>query len=267
MIPLRDSLPTLRLPLLTLLLIVINVAIFAFSISRPDATLPDASSRTPVSVDGYERFTAEWGFKPCEVLDRCDKPGVFELSDGDGEGSEEVSVARHSVILLLLSAMFMHGGILHLLGNMVFLWVFGNNIEDSLGRLRFLAFYLVAGLLASATQLLTDPDSNIPNIGASGAIAGVLGGYILLHPRARVLTVIPLLVFFTIVEVPALVVLGVWFGLQLLDASASLAGPEGVGGVAYWAHVGGFVAGLILVRLFMLGAGRRARPMIPLAPS
>jgi membrane associated rhomboid family serine protease len=143
--------------------------------------------------------------------------------------------------------MFMHGGLLHLGGNMLFLWIFGNNVEDSMGYPRFLAFYLLGGLAATAAQVAIDPSSTVPTLGASGAIAAVLGGYAVLYPRARVLTLIFIIIFVTVIELPALLVLGVWFLLQLLDASAQ---PLQGGGVAYFAHIGGFIFGLLMIRLF-----------------
>ena len=153
--------------------------------------------------------------------------------------------------------MFMHGGILHIAFNMLFLWVFGNNIEDAMGRLRFVAFYLLAGIVAIYAQSRSSPDSTVPQIGASGAVAGVLGGYALLHPRARVLTLIFIIFFVTIVEIPAMIMLGIWFVLQFMPAVADVATPTvgEEGGVAYLAHVGGFVFGLALIKLSRTAAG------------
>ena len=153
------------------------------------------------------------------------------------------------------TAMFMHGSLLHLAGNMLFLWIFGNNIEDSMGRPRFIVFYLLGGLAALAGQVLIDPSSTAPTIGASGAIAAVLGGYAVLHPRARIVTLVLIVFFVTIVELPALLVLGLWFGLQVLYGQAQLSDPAGGGGgVAYFAHIGGFLFGLLLIRAFVLAS-------------
>jgi len=152
--------------------------------------------------------------------------------------------------LTVFTAMFMHGGLLHLGGNMLFLWIFGNNVEDSMGPVKFLIFYLLAGLAATAGQLLVGPDANVPNLGASGAIAGVLGGYILLFPRARVVTVIFIVFFFTIVELPALLILGFWFIQQLLFGYFDLNSGGVGGGVAYFAHIGGFAFGLLAIKVF-----------------
>jgi membrane associated rhomboid family serine protease len=144
--------------------------------------------------------------------------------------------------------MFMHGGLLHIGGNMLFLWIFGNNIEDSMGRVKFVAFYLLGGLVATLLQTVVGPNSQVPNLGASGAIAAVLGGYALLYPRARVATLIFIVFFITVLELPALLVLGGWFLLQVLDASNASSGAGG--GVAYFAHIGGFVFGLLAIKLF-----------------
>ena len=147
----------------------------------------------------------------------------------------------------LVTSMFLHGGWLHLLGNMLFLWVFGDNIEGAMGTVRFAAFYLLCGLAAAAAQVATDPGSTTPVVGASGAIAGVLGAYARLYPRARVKTLVFLGIFVTVIAIPAWVLLGVWFGLQLLSGLPQLGRLGGNGGVAFWAHIGGFVAGLLLI--------------------
>ena len=147
--------------------------------------------------------------------------------------------------------MFMHGGMLHIAFNMLFLWIFGNNIEDSMGRGRFVLFYLLAGLTAAYAQALLDTNATVPAIGASGAVAGVLGGYLLLYPHARVLTLVFIIFFVTLIEIPAVVMLGIWFALQFLPAIGQLATPDVAGGgVAYFAHVGGFVFGLAAIKLF-----------------
>jgi len=147
--------------------------------------------------------------------------------------------------------MFSHAGLLHLGGNMLFLWIFGNNVEDSMGPVRFVAFYLLAGLAALALQVAISPDSTVPTLGASGAIAGVLGGYILIYPRARVLTLIFLVIFFTFIELPAYLFLFIWFAQQAVFGAIDLTNPTGGGGgVAYFAHVGGFAFGLLAIKLF-----------------
>ena len=159
--------------------------------------------------------------------------------------------AQPATLLTVFTAMFMHGGFLHLAGNMLFLWIFGANVEDSMGHAKFVLFYLLGGVAALALQTAVDPNSTVPTIGASGAIAGVLGGYILLYPRARILTLIFIILFFTVIELPATLVLGFWFATQIVFGAADLANPTGGGGgVAYFAHIGGFVFGLAMIRLF-----------------
>jgi membrane associated rhomboid family serine protease len=148
----------------------------------------------------------------------------------------------------LLTSMLLHGSWMHLLGNMWFLWIFGNNVEDSMGRLRFVVFYLLSGLAAAAGQIATDPSSVIPMVGASGAISGVMGGYLLLYPNVRVFAIVPIGFFLTSIALPAWVMLGYWFLIQFVSGFLS-AGGQG-GGVAFWAHIGGFVAGMVLVKLF-----------------
>jgi membrane associated rhomboid family serine protease len=257
MFPLRDNIGTRRFPIVTLALIVACTLVFLFEISRPTTHLPGYTTGISREVSGFDRVTAEWGFVPCELTHRCAHPGRADLSEPDG-GVAEVRVEQHSAWLTLFASIFMHGGWLHIVGNMLFLWIFGNNVEDRMGRFRYALFYLVCGVIAALAQLATDVSSGVPNIGASGAIAGVLGAYLVLYPRARVLTAITLLVFFAIVEVPAILLLGAWFVLQVLDGSAGLV-AAGNGGVAYFAHVGGFAAGLLLVWPLVRG---RPRPTL-----
>ena len=153
--------------------------------------------------------------------------------------------------LTVFTSMFSHAGLLHLGGNMLFLWIFGNNVEDSMGPVRFFVFYLLGGIAALALQTVINPDSAVPTLGASGAIAGVLGGYILIYPRARVLTLIFLIIFFTFIELPAYVFLFIWFAQQAVFGAIGLTNPTGDGGgVAYFAHVGGFAFGLLAIKLF-----------------
>ena len=195
--------------------------------------------------------TVEYGAIPYEIThpgEQCEvvRGGQFiQCSDEPGQDLPPTW-------LTILTSMFMHGSILHLGGNMLFLWIFGNNIEDSMSLWRFVLFYLLGGAAAVLGQTLLDTDSAIPTVGASGAIAAVLGAYALLYPRARVVTLILIVVFITVVELPALLVLGGWFLLQVLYGSADLAHPTGGegGGVAYFAHIGGFVFGLLLIKLF-----------------
>jgi rhomboid family protein len=262
-LPLRDNVRTARLPVVTIALIALNAAVFFFTLGLGDRTVRLYDGSGTVRVSGFEVATIRYGFTPC-TLDRCARPDRAEvLAPGRTDTSVAVRVARASVLLTLLTAMFLHGGWLHIIGNMLFLWIFGNNVEDRLGRPRFVVYYLVCGLAASLTQFAIDTGSDAPTIGASGAIAGVLGGYLLLYPRARVLTVVPLLLFFYVVEIPAVLVLLLWFGLQVLDGSAALAAPHQSFGVAYFAHIGGFVIGFLLLRPFLVGR----RPVQPPRPA
>jgi membrane associated rhomboid family serine protease len=240
MFPLKDDIPTRRFPILTVAIIVACVLAY-FVFERGGWGLGET---------GNERVV-EYGAIPYELThpgDECGQSGGQILCEGQ-EGVQGESPEQPSTWLTLLTSMFMHGSLLHLAGNMLFLWIFGNNIEDSMGRLRFVAFYLGGGLAALAAQVLVNPSAAVPTVGASGAIAAVLGGYAVLYPRARVVTLIFIIIFVTIVELPALIVLGLWFLLQLAYGAADLSQPVGGGGVAYFAHIGGFVFGLALIKL------------------
>jgi membrane associated rhomboid family serine protease len=236
-IPLKDDIPTRRTPIVTIVFIAINVIVY-FLFERGLWDLGDL---------GNERVV-EFGAIPLEFTES----GTECASAAGGTqiqcGTEDFASGNAPVWLTSLTSMFMHGSLLHLGGNMLFLWIFGNNIEDSMGRLTFVAFYLLGGFAALGLHVLTDPDSVVPTVGASGAIAGVLGAYARLYPRARVVTVVFIIIIFTVVTLPALLVLGVWFLLQLLPAFSE---PSGTGGgVAYFAHIGGFVFGLLAIKLF-----------------
>lgn len=167
---------------------------------------------------------------------------------------QQSGIDQAPALLTVFTSMFMHGGWLHLGGNMLFLWIFGNNVEDSMGRPRFALFYLLGGVVALFAQVAIDTSATVPTVGASGAIAAVLGGYALLYPHARVLTVVFIIFFFTVIEIPALIMLGIWlFIMQFLPAFGQLALPEAGGqggGVAYFAHIGGFLFGLLVIKLF-----------------
>jgi membrane associated rhomboid family serine protease len=224
MLPLKDDIPTRRFPIVTVVLIAINVIVY-FLFEQGLWGLGDTGNEVVV----------EYGAVPFELTN----PGE------NAPGTPDVA----PFWLTILTSMFLHGSLLHLGGNMLFLWIFGNNIEDSMGRLTFIVFYLLGGFSALALQVATDPDSTIVTIGASGAIAGVLGAYARLYPRARVVTLIIIIIFFTVVTLPALLVLGLWFLLQLLPAFSEPAGSAG-GGVAYFAHIGGFLFGVLAIKLF-----------------
>ena len=253
MIPLRDNVPTLRRPLMTWLIIVVNVAIFVFSIAQPDRTMRRYDGDGTVQISGFDATTRSTASCPARSSRSATGPATARpCAAGSDDVDDVVSVRVHRAVvwLTLLSAMFMHGGWTppdrqHAVPVRVRQQRRGRH-----GPRRFLLFYLLGGLAASLTQFAIDTSSEVPNIGASGAIAGVLGGYVLLHPRARVLTAIPLLVFLYVAELPAVLVLLTWFGLQVLDGSAGLVNPDVSFGVAYFAHIGGFVAGFLLVRLF-----------------
>ena len=197
---------------------------------------------------GNERVV-EYGAIPLEITD----PGTECVSAAGGTqiqcGTGDFGSENAPVWITVFTSMFLHGSLLHLGGNMLFLWIFGNNIEDSMGRLTFVAFYLLGGLCALGLQVAFDTGSAIPTVGASGAIAGVLGAYARLYPRARVVTLVFIIIIFTVVTLPAVLVLGVWFLMQLLPAFSEPIGASG-GGVAYFAHIGGFLFGVLAIRLF-----------------
>ena len=230
MFPYRDDNPTLATPVATFALIAANVAAWV---------LVQGMGAEP----GLSASVCRLGLIPGEFLQRL--PEGFAIPMGRGTACV---IGGETVWYAPLTSMFLHGGWLHLIGNMWFLWVFGNNVEDSMGRFRYIVFYLLCGLAAAATQTLLNPASPIPMVGASGAISGVMGAYVLLYPRVRVHMLVILVIFITRIQVPAFVMVGYWFLLQLLGGAAAL-GREG-GGVAFGAHVGGFVAGALLVGLF-----------------
>jgi membrane associated rhomboid family serine protease len=239
--PLKDDIPTQRFPILTVLIIVVCAVVY-FGVE---------GGTWELGQNGNEKVL-EYGAIPYEVTHPGSDCGPTANEEVVCEGQADVSGEAPDQApwyVTVFTSMFMHGSLLHLGGNMLFLWIFGNNIEDSMGRPRFAVFYLLGGLVALAAQVLIDPSSTVPTVGASGAIAAVLGGYAVLYPRARVLTVVFIIIFFTVVQLPALLVLGLWFLLQLLPAFSEPVVGSG-GGVAYFAHIGGFVFGLALIRLF-----------------
>ena len=207
MIPLRDTIPSTRTPIVNHVIIVANLAVFLYEVS--------------LGRD-LESFLFTHGLVP-----------------------------RDFMVRTLVTSMFLHGGWFHVLANMLYLWIFGDNVEDRLGHLRYVAFYLLCGMAAGVAQTLTSPHSNVPMVGASGAIAGVTGAYLLFFPRSRIVTLVPIFIFLRVVEVPAFVFLLFWFAMQLLAGLEALGG-ERMGGVAFWAHVGGFVSGMILGPLLAL---------------
>jgi membrane associated rhomboid family serine protease len=223
MIPLRDTVPSIRFPAVTIGLIVVNAFVFLFELG--------ASTR------GLDAVFYQWGIVPCTFTNTCPVrlriPGGFLL------------LPQHPNYLTILSSMFLHGGWMHIIGNMWSLWIFGDNVEDRMGRLGFLCFYLLSGLAAGVLHIAFNVSSHMPTVGASGAIAGVMGAYLLLFPYARVLTLVPIFIFVQTIELPAVFFLGFWFLTNLLSGIGSLAAHTGAGGVAWWAHIGGFLVGVL----------------------
>jgi rhomboid family protein len=242
-IPIKDNIPTDRFPVVTVALIVINVVAYLLAI-RHGGSLISGPDTTEVVKYGA-------------IPDALTHPGVH--CGLAVQGTQEAIRCVHAPVPGAIAtwetpftAMFMHASLLHIAGNMIFLWIFGNNVEDSMGPVKYLAFYILGGLAALGLQVAISPDSAVPTLGASGAIAAVLGGYIVLYPRARVLTLVIIIFFVTVIELPALVMLGIWFVEQAVFAAANLTTPAGGGGgVAYFAHIGGFAFGLLTVRLLV----------------
>ncbi len=216
MIPLRDLNPRSTTPFVTIMLILINVAVFLYQVSLGPRV--------------GQQFVYTFGMIPARVP---------MLLTGD-------NVTLGQAFEPLLTSIFLHGGWMHLIGNMWFLWIFGDNIEDYLGHFQYLLFYLICGIGAGVVHTIANLASTVPAVGASGAISGVMGAYIVLFPRSRVVTLVPLLFFFFTVQLPAVVILGYWFLIQFLSGLGSL-GVPGAGGVAWWAHIGGFLLGALLV--------------------
>jgi membrane associated rhomboid family serine protease len=229
MFPYRDDNPTLATPVVTYLLIGLNVASWI---------LIQGMGAEPL----LSRSVCELGLIPGEYLGRVPDGTAFPMSETTS------CVLGESSWFTPISSMFLHGGWFHLIGNMWFLWVFGNNVEDSQGHVRYLVFYLLCGVAAAAAQTLVNPASAVPMVGASGAISGVMGAYIVLYPKVRVHMLVILGFFITRIAVPAYLMLGYWFLLQILGGVPTLGDDKG--GVAFWAHAGGFVAGAILIYVF-----------------
>lgn len=213
MFPLYDTVRSRRFPLINWMLVLLNGLAFYYELTLSETQL--------------HRFILDWGLIPAQL--------AFDSADS---------------LLRVLSSMFLHGGWFHILSNMWILIIFGDNIEDRMGGMRYLVFYLLSGTVAALSQAFLYPTSTIPMVGASGAIAGVLGAYLILYPRARIASLVPILFIFTVIELPALIFLGFWFVSQLFQGWLALGGAD-VGGVAWWAHIGGFIFGLLMVRLFV----------------
>ena len=229
MLPLKDDVPSRSFPIFTVLLIAANVAAFLYQMSLDLGPARGAATA----------FVTEFGAVPCRVTGFC------PADDGPAP------------LLTLLTSMFLHGGLFHVGGNMLYLWIFGDNIEDSLGHFRFLVLYVMAGIGAAAAQIVMSPESRIPMVGASGAISGVLGAYLFLFPHASVLTLITIGFFIRFVRVPAVIVLGFWIVVQILNGLISFGAGGEEGGVAWFAHIGGFVAGVALLFLLRRWGSRR----------
>jgi membrane associated rhomboid family serine protease len=228
MFPIQDSVPTRSVPVVTRALILVNVVVFFFELS--------------LSRESIIQLFYLFGVVPARFTDP-----EWAASIGFPIGS----------YWSLLTHQFLHGGWLHIVANMWTLWIFGDNVEDRMGPLRFIIFYLVCGVLAALIQVLVTPDATIPSVGASGAIAGVLGAYLLFFTTARLIVLIPILFFPFFFELPAVIFLVLWFFIQLFGGTAMLASPQQVGGIAFWAHIGGFIAGMLLCRFFVRRPVRR----------
>jgi membrane associated rhomboid family serine protease len=238
-IPLKDNIPTDRFPFVTVGLILANVIVYLLAIRHGGSIIGGPGLQEVVKYGAIPKVLTHC-LSQREVTNVT--PFGYSVACAHSGGMPSWETA--------FTAMFMHASILHIAGNMLFLWIFGNNVEDSMGPIKYLLFYIAGGLAALALQTAVDPNSTAPTLGASGAIAAVLGGYIVLYPRARVLTVVFIILLFTVIELPAIVMLGIWFGEQALFGAANLTNPTGGGGgVAYFAHVGGFVFGLLAIRL------------------
>ncbi|HEV7162914.1 MAG TPA: rhomboid family intramembrane serine protease [Solirubrobacteraceae bacterium] len=262
MFPIKDNIPLARFPIMTVALVAINVIAYLLEIRHGGSFFGGPTNSVAV----------HYGAIPYELTHPGKHCALVTLHTPEGLGTGVACQAQPGVVgtpaaqpatwETVFTSMFLHGSFLHIFGNMLFLAIFGPTVEDSMSRPRYLAFYLLGGLVALGAQVAIEPSSTGPTLGASGAIAAVLGGYILLYPRARVLTLVFIIFFVTIVEVPAILLLGFWFLEQLYFGLGGLAGPLGSSeGVAYFAHIGGFAFGLLLVRLFV--RRRASRPALP----
>jgi membrane associated rhomboid family serine protease len=243
-IPFRDENPTTLPPVVTVGIVALNILAWVF--------LEGLGAERALTA-----AVCNYGLIPGEVLQRLPPGSGIQMGPG-----AFCAVDPGPQYWTVLSSMFMHGGWMHIIGNMVFFWVFGNNIEDAMGHGRFVVFYLVCGVAAAAAQIAVNPSSAVPMVGASGAISGVLGGYLLLYPRVRVHALVTLGFYFSRITLPAYVMLGYWILLQILGSLPAL-GAQETGGTAFFAHIGGFVAGLVLIRLFAKREYLEQRKVLP----
>ena len=254
MIPVKDNIPTDRFPFVTVGLIVANFVVYFLAISHGGSIISGPDMHEIVKYGAIPYALTHPGTH-CTLLQ---VPNATELACGRGHVPGTIPTWE-----TIFTSMFMHASILHILGNMIFLWIFGNNVEDAMGPIKFLCFYILGGVVALALQVLIAPNSAAPTVGASGAIAAVLGGYILLYPRARVFTLVIIIFFVTVIDLPVFVMLAIWFVMQAIFGVADLTNPSGAGaGVAYLAQVGAFAFGLLSVRLL----ATRRKPVPPPHP-
>jgi membrane associated rhomboid family serine protease len=248
-IPLKDNIPTGRVAYVTIGLIVTNFIVYFLAIRHGGSLWSGPTPQREVT----------YGAIPYALTHPGEHCGLTQSGAVACQGQPGVIGTPPDTIptwQTVFTAMFMHASLIHIGGNMIFLWIFGNNVEDAMGPFKYFFFYILGGIAALALQVAIDPNSTAPTLGASGAIAAVLGGYIVLYPRARVLTLVIIIFFFTVIELPAVVMLGIWFAEQAAFGAAGLTSPGATGGVAYFAHVGGFIFGVLTVRLL---ATRRRR--------
>ena len=248
MIPLKDNIPTDRFPLVTVALILANVVVYVLAVAHGGSLIS--------GPDAHEIY--RYGAIPYALTHPGEHCGIVRAMSNEFACSRQLGlVSGLPWWQTVVTSMFIHASILHIAGNLLFLWIFGNNVEDSMGPAKFLGFYVLGGIAALALQTAVDPNSIAPTVGASGAIAAVLGGYIVLYPRARVLSLVFIILFFTVIELPALLMLGLWFAEQAIFGATGLTSTS-TGGVAYFAHVGGFVFGALTIR--WLASRRKAAP-------
>ena len=219
MFPIYDDIPTKKTPIITITIISINALVYIYQLFLRE---------------GYAAFIYAMGLIPFEISHRVDI----------------LNIGPDLIYSAIFTSMFIHGSFIHLFGNMLFLWIFGNNVEDYLGRRNFIIFYIVCGIAAALAQVLTNPNSTIPIVGASGAIAGILGAYLVLYPRAKVYTIVIFGFFIRLIRIPAVIVLSFWIVYQFLYGISSLSQRAGEGGVAWFAHIGGFISGFILIKVY-----------------